>query len=183
MTHESSPTLQPTLEGEAVIVRPLRAQDWDEMFEAASDPKIWETHPVRDRYTEPVFRQFFEGGLACGSAFAFIDRASGAIIGSSRYHGYDPERSEIEIGWTFIVRSHWGGATNREVKRLMLDHAFTFVDTVVFWVGESNWRSQRAMQKIGGVLRPGIVSRPSTGGNHVVFEITKAAWAALGATN
>lgn len=174
MTEASKPNLQPTLTGETVIVRPLMAQDWDEMFKAASDPLIWETHPVRDRYTEPVFRQFFDVGLASKSAFAFIDRASGAIIGSSRYYGYDPELSEIEIGWTFIKRSHWGGGTNREVKRLMLHHAFTFVETVVFWVGESNWRSQRAMEKIGGVLRPGIVSRPSTGGPHVVFEITKA---------
>lgn len=95
MTEVLKPNLQPTLTGETVIVRPLMAPDWDEMFKAASDPLIWETHPVRDRYTEPVFRQFFEGGLACGSAFAFIERASGAIIGSSRYHGYDPERSEI----------------------------------------------------------------------------------------
>lgn len=174
MTKLVIPDLQPTLVGATVIVRPLKAQDWSEMFQAASDPLIWETHPVRDRYTEPVFREYFDGGLATESAFAFIDRTSGAIIGSSRYYGHDAERGEIEIGWTFIVRSHWGGGTNREVKRLMLHHAFTFVETVVFWVGESNWRSQRAMEKIGGVRRPGIVSRPSTGGPHVVFEITKA---------
>ena len=78
-----------------------------------------------------------------------------ASIGSSRYYGYEPELSEIEIGWTFLARSHWGGRANREVKRLMLDHAFTFVDTVIFWVGDENWRSQGAMTKIGGVKREG----------------------------
>jgi RimJ/RimL family protein N-acetyltransferase len=168
------PNLQPTLEGETVLIRPLRAEDWPEMFAAASDRSIWELHPVRDRYTEPVFREYFDGAIASKSAFAFVERETGSIIGSSRFHGYDPERREIEIGWTFLVREHWGGATNREVKRLMLTHAFTFVDTVVFWVGERNWRSQRAMENIGAIRRSGLASRPATGGPHVVFEITKA---------
>jgi RimJ/RimL family protein N-acetyltransferase len=167
------PDLQPTLAGETVIIRPLRGEDWDEMFAAASDPAIWALHPARDRYTEPVFRQYFDGAIASHSAFAFIARASGRIIGSSRYHGHDAERGEIEIGWTFLTRDHWGGATNREIKRLMLAHAFTFVDTVVFWVGETNFRSQRAMEKIGARRREGLAQRPSSGGAHVVFEIGK----------
>ena len=96
------------------------------------------------------------------------------LIGSSRYHDHKPAESEIEIGWTFLARSHWGGAANREVKRLMLDHAFGFVDTVVFWVGEKNFRSQGAMKKIGGVLRDGIFERPvSDGTRYVIFEIEK----------
>ena len=168
------PDLQPTLSGETILIRPLRSEDWPELFAAASDPLIWEVHPARDRYKQDVFRQFFDGALDSKSAFAFVERVTGALIGSSRYHGYDPERSEIEIGWTFLVRAHWGGDTNRQIKRLMLAHAFTFVDTVVFWVGESNWRSQRAMEKIGGERREGVVSRPSVPGAHVVFEITKA---------
>jgi RimJ/RimL family protein N-acetyltransferase len=101
--------------------------------------------------------------------------ATNRLIGSSRYYGHDPERSEIEIGWTFIVRSHWGGPTNREVKRLMLDHAFKFVDTVIFWVGEKNWRSQGAMTKIGGVKRDGLFTRELSGTMpYFIFEITKS---------
>jgi RimJ/RimL family protein N-acetyltransferase len=107
--------------------------------------------------------------------FVFVDRVTGALIGSSRYHGYEPAFSEIEIGWTFLVCSHWGGPTNREVKRLMLDHAFTFVDTVAFRVGETNLRSQAAMTKIGGVKRAGLFTRGLTGDKpHFVFEITKS---------
>ena len=86
-----------------------------------------------------------------------------------------PSKSEVEIGWTFLARSHWGGATNREVKRLMLDHAFTFVDTAIFWVGVENWRSLGAMKKIGGVLRAGHFTRALSGDRpYVIFEITKA---------
>ncbi len=146
------------------------------MFAAASDPLIWELHPASDRYMEPVFRQFFDSAIASRSGFAFIERATGSIIRSSRYNGHDAERREIEIGWTFLARRHWGGTTNREIKQLMLGHAFTFVDTVLFWVGETNIRSRRAMEKIGGRRRPGLFSRPPSNDPHVVFEITREAF-------
>lgn len=169
--------LQPTLEGENVIVRPIAASDWDSMYMAAADPVIWEQHPARDRYTEAVFREYFDGALNCGSAFAFIDRESGRIIGSSRYFGLDVTNSEIEIGWTFLSRAYWGGSFNLEIKRLMLDHAFRFVDTVVFWVGAENTRSRRAMEKIGGALRDGIQTRDFSGDDpYVVYEIRKDDW-------
>ena len=113
--------------------------------------------------------------VASKTAFVFVDRRSGRLIGSSRYFGHDATLGEIEIGWTFVVREFWGGATNREVKRLMLDHAFSFVDTVIFWVGEQNWRSQGAMKKIGGVLREGLFTRELSGAMpYVIFEIEKS---------
>jgi len=170
----SQPDFQPILVGPAITVRPITTDDWSELFAAASDPKIWEVHPVPDRYTETGFRKFFDGAVNSKMAFVFVDRSTGALIGSSRYYGHEPERSEIEIGWTFIVRKYWGGATNREVKRLMLDHAFTFVDTVIFWVGNTNWRSQGAMTKIGGVKRRGLFVRELSGDRpYFIFEITK----------
>ena len=169
------PDFQPTLTGSRVEIRPIRADDWPEMFAAAADPLIWEVHPARDRYQEPQFRDFFDGALASGMAFAILDRATGQIIGSSRYHNYDPQRRELEIGWTFLARSYWGGSYNREIKQLMLGHAFGFVDTVIFMVGETNWRSQKAMEKIGGVKRPQNRDRAYHGVStaHIVYEIAK----------
>ena len=173
----SQPDFQPTLSGPTVMVRPITADDWTELFVAGSDPEIWKVHPVRDRYTEAGFRKFFDSAVDSKVGFVFVDRATGRLIGSSRYYGHDPARSEIEIGWTFVVRSHWGGAINREVKRLMLDHAFGFVDTVIFWVGDTNWRSQGAMKKIGGVLRDGRFTRELSGATpYLIFEIGKAAY-------
>ena len=99
--------------------------------------------------------------------------SNGRIIGSSRYYGYDGERSEIEIGWTFLARAYWGGVYNRELKQLMLRHAFGFVDRVIFLVGPQNFRSQRAMEKIGGA-RAGMTRREPGGPESVVFEITRA---------
>lgn len=154
-------------------LQPVLPGDWDEMFAVASDPLIWEGHPERNRWKESNFRPFFDSALESGSAFAILDRSSGRIIGSSRYFGHDPDVSEIEIGWTFLARAYWGGTVNREVKRLMLDHAFGFVDCVIFWVGETNLRSRRAMEKIGGVLRGEVRIRDYSWGPspHVVYEI------------
>jgi len=165
---------QPTLQGARVIARPIAAADCPSLSAAASDPAIWEQHPESDRFKPEVFRRYFDGAVQSGAALVFIDRESGDVIGSSRYHGLDPEKREIEIGWTFLARDYWGGSYNAEIKRLMLDHAFRFVDTVVFWVGESNIRSRRAMEKLGAVLRPGIHSRDNSGAQpHVVYEMRR----------
>lgn len=135
-----------------MTLRPLRAEDFQDLYAVASDPLLWEQHPASDRYKPDVFAAFFREALASGGALIAIDKADGRVVGSSRYYGYDPEKSEIEIGWTFLARSHWGGTYNGEMKRLMLRHAFAFVDHVVFLIGPENWRSRRAIEKIGGVL-------------------------------
>lgn len=143
--------LQPALSGTLVTLRPLQAEDFPALYAAASDPLIWEQHPEPDRHTPEKFKTFFSDAMASGGALLVIDTASGQVIGSSRFHGYEHDRSEVEIGWTFLARSHWGGRYNREMKDLMLRHAFHFVNTVLFLVGSDNIRSQRAVEKIGGV--------------------------------
>ena len=155
--------LQPHLKGGLVELRPLTPEDWDDLFAVASDPRIWEQHPESDRYKEGVFKVFFREALESGGAFVVIDKTSRQIIGSTRFYGYDPEKSEIEIGWTFLARRYWGGQHNREMKKLMLAHAFKFVESIVFYVGEKNIRSQKAIEKVGAT-REGIVKRAY--GNH-----------------
>ena len=164
--------LQPTLRSSLLELRPLRADDWAALFAVASDPLIWAQHPASDRYNEDVFREFFRVALETSSAFVAIDLASGRVIGSSRYADYDAERREIEIGWSFLARSYWGGRYNREMKRLMLDHAFQFVDRVRFVIGPQNIRSQQAIQRVGGVLLGPEVVR---GQESVVFVIDRNA--------
>ncbi|MGK6318739.1 GNAT family N-acetyltransferase [Sphingomonas sp. DT-204] len=172
-----TPDRQPVLEGELVRLRPSVPEDWDALYAVASDPLVWEVHPAHDRWQEPVFRAYFDGGIASGGALTIVDKATDQVIGSSRFDNWNPERDEIEIGWTYLARSHWGGTYNREIKRLMLDHIHCYVGTAVFTVGESNIRSRKAMEKIGGVLRPGTVDRPMAGEMkpHVIYEIRKPA--------
>jgi N-acetyltransferase len=155
--------LQPHLKGQLIELRPLAPEDWNNLFTVASDQLIWDQHPESDRYKEDVFKEFFREALESGGAFVVIDRNTQQIIGSTRFYGYDPEKSEIEIGWTFLARKYWGGGYNREMKKLLLAHAFTFVENVVFYVGETNIRSQKAMEKIGAI-KLGTARR--TYGNH-----------------
>jgi len=150
--------LQPHLKGELIELRPLAPDDWYELFAVASDSVIWEQHPESDRHKEDVFRVFFKDALESGGAFAIIDRETRQIIGSTRFYGYDPKKSEIEIGWTFLARKYWGGRFNAEMKQLLLNHAFKFVESVVFFVGENNVRSQKAVEKIGA-LKEGMATR------------------------
>lgn len=161
---------QPTLVGELIELRPLKPEDWDALFAVASDPLIWEQHPDRLRYREDVFREFFRVALETKSAFVAVDRSDGRVIGSSRYFGYDPVAREVEIGWSFLARSHWGGKYNGEMKSLMLNHAFQYVDSVIFVIGPDNIRSQRAVQNIGAVLDG---ARDVRGRESVVYRLTK----------
>ncbi len=129
-------------------------------------------HPIKDRYREEVFTKFFREALESGGTLIAVDAKGRQVIGASRFHGYDEEKSEIEIGWTFLARSLWGGIYNKEMKHLMLRHAFRFVDRVVFLVGPQNVRSQRAMERLGGVR---VGSRPDASGqDSFVYEITTA---------
>lgn len=165
---------QPTLEDGMIRLRPLHAGDWDALFAVANDPLIWEQHPAHDRWQEPVFRTFFEDALAKGGALALIDKPSGSIIGSSRFQGLEEaDGGSVEIGWTFIARSHWGGPTNLAMKRLMVAHALESVAECRFAVGETNWRSRKAMEKIGGRLTERTEDRGMAGvsANHVIYVI------------
>ena len=166
---------QPTLHGERLTLRPLRPDDWDALFAVAADPLIWEQHPYSTRWQKPVFRAFFDDALAQGGALAVIETASGRIIGSSRFQAYDPaDGGSVEIGWTFLSRDCWGGGFNAEMKRLMLAHALNNVARVDFRVGEDNWRSRKAMEKIGGRLsdRSEVIELEGRRIVHVVYEVT-----------
>jgi RimJ/RimL family protein N-acetyltransferase len=163
--------LQPHLVGDLVELRPLREDDFAGLYAAAADPLIWEQHPVPNRHEEEAFRASFAEQVASGGALVAVDRRDGRIIGQSRFDGYDPEQSEVEIGWTFLARSHWGGGYNGEMKRLMLAHAFRFVRRVVFVVHPENVRSQRAVEKLGAV-RAG--TRPDGAGREsFLYEIRR----------
>lgn len=168
---------QPTLKGEGLLLRPLRQHDWDALFAVASDPLIWEQHPAHDRWQEPVFRAFFDDALAKGGALAVVDGATDSIIGSSRYQGLEREGGgSVEIGWTFLARSQWGGAANRVMKRLMVAHALASIAECRFAVGVENWRSRKAMEKIGGRLSDRTDMRGMAGEEvlHVHYVIGQA---------
>ena len=175
---KSSFDLQPTLEDEILILKALKEEDLDDLYKVASDPMIWEQHPSKDRCRRDVFKLFFNDGIASGGAFAVIDKITGQIIGSTRFHSVKESENAIEIGWTFLARKYWGGRYNKAMKILMIDHAFQFLDNILFYIDENNLRSQRAVEKMGGkriTALDGVTleRRPNAS---VIYHITKKNW-------
>lgn len=172
---------QPILKNEIVTLRPLVAGDFDPLYSIASDPLLWAQHPNKNRYERIVFENFFEGAILSGGAFIIYDNQTGKPIGSSRYYDVEVDKKSAAIGYTFIARDHWGTTYNRAVKKLMLDHAFQYVDTVHFHVGAKNLRSQKAIERLGAKkiaeLLMEYYGEPER--LNFIYEMTREGWTLL----
>ncbi|HEY8955024.1 GNAT family N-acetyltransferase [Chitinophaga sp.] len=142
-------SIQPILENEQVILYPLQEEDFEALYAVASDPKIWEQHPNRDRWKKDVFRTFFDGAIQSKGAFKIVDKQTGKIAGSTRMYDYNEAENSILIGYTFYGIQYWGKGINKGVKAMMLDYLFRFVPRVYFHIGAGNIRSQIAIGRIG----------------------------------
>ncbi|MEX0313044.1 MAG: GNAT family N-acetyltransferase [Allomuricauda sp.] len=168
--------LQPILKSDLVNLRPLMAEDFEPLFKAASDPKIWEQHPDKERCTLSGFTRFFEESLKSKGALVIVDANSDAIIGSSRYKLRPNFKDAVEIGWTFLTKEYWGGRYNGAVKRLMMEYAFQHVNRILFFVATDNFRSQKAVEKL--VLMDGfglsIEKRVEPEEENIIYIIQKS---------
>lgn len=173
--------LQPTLDNDLIQIVPLKEADFESLFAVASDPLIWEQHPNKDRYKREVFQNFFKGAIESKGAFIVYEKATGKIVGSSRYYDFEEENSQVAVGYTFIAREFWGKGHNRALKTLMLDYAFQFVDKVILHIGATNFRSQKATEKLGAVkvgeLEVAYYGEPVK--LNFVYQVDKAKWAAM----
>jgi N-acetyltransferase len=140
---------QPTLENENISLQPLQEKDFEGLYKVASDPKVWEQHPNKNRYQQEVFAVYFKGAIESKGAFLILDKITNEIIGSSRYYDYNEKENSILIGYTFIGTKYWGKKINAQIKKLMIDYAFEFVDKIYFHIGANNKRSQIAIGNIG----------------------------------
>ena len=143
--------LQPTLKNNLIIAQPLKADDFERLYAAASDPLIWEQHPNKNRFQRQVFENYFTGAIESGGAFLVKDIKTNKVIGSSRYSDYDEANNSIAVGYTFFVRSHWGGGFNYALKTEMLNYIFPFVEEVHFFIGALNKRSQISIERFGAI--------------------------------
>lgn len=142
-------SIQPVLENEQYQLIPLQQGDFESLYEVASDPEVWKQHPNKDRYLREVFSNFFEGAMESGGAFKITEKSSGEILGSTRFYDYNEEDSSIFIGYTFYGTKSWGKGINPQVKKIMLQYIFQFVDAVYFHIGKDNMRSRTAMERLG----------------------------------
>ncbi|RXM53339.1 MULTISPECIES: GNAT family N-acetyltransferase [unclassified Chryseobacterium] len=172
-------SVQPVLESEEFQLIPLQQGDFESLYEVASDPKVWEQHPNKDRYQREVFENFFRGAIESNGAFKIVEKATGDVLGSSRYYNFDEDDNHIFIGYTFYGTKSWGKGINPKVKKLMLDYIFQHVDKVHFHIGKENFRSQKALEKLGGIKiaeeEVAYFAEPTR--TNFVYEIKKEDWA------
>ncbi len=147
--------IQPTLEDNLVRIDPLKESDFEKLFATASDPKIWEQHPNKERSEREGFSKFFDDAIASKGAFLVTDKSSGKTVGTTRFVKYPESPDCIEIGWTFYAREFWGGKYNKAIKTLLMDYAFQHVSSVVYIIDKENYRSQKATEKLGGIRTSG----------------------------
>ncbi|WP_210489029.1 GNAT family N-acetyltransferase [Rufibacter aurantiacus] len=178
-------SIQPVLENERVILYPLQEEDFEALYNTASDPKIWEQHPNKNRWQQDIFRTFFDGAMQSQGAFKIVDKASGDVIGSTRFYGYNEQDNSILIGYTFYVTSSWGKGINLAVKGMMLDYIFQFVSKVFFHIGAKNIRSQIAITRLGAdkVAEEEVAYFGEASQLNFVYEISKGKWARLKGNN
>jgi len=172
-------SIQPVLENEEFQLIPLQQGDFESLYEVASDPKVWEQHPNKDRYKREVFENFFRGAIESNGAFKIIEKATGDVLGSSRYYDFDEDDNHIFIGYTFYGTKSWGKGINPKVKKLMLDYIFQFVDKVHFHIGKENFRSQTALERLGGqkIAEEEVAYFAEPSRTNFVYEIKKEDWA------
>lgn len=164
--------LQPTISNELITIKPLQENNFESLFTIASDELLWEQHPNNDRYKKEVFQLFFENAIQSKGAFIVINNKTNEIIGSSRYYKFNEVEKSILIGYTFISRAFWGTNYNSSLKELMIKYAFQFVNKVHFHVGETNYRSQKAVEKLGAIKISELPNDTSTKTNWL-YELKK----------
>ncbi|MGA0155588.1 MAG: GNAT family N-acetyltransferase [Flavobacteriaceae bacterium] len=141
------------LETTHLFLRASQSEDLKPLFAIGSDPEVWSLHSETDRYTKEKFSAYFESGL-CNElgAYTLIYKSTGEVAGFTRYYDYDSVATTVKIGYTFLSKVLWGKGLNQELKKAMIDHAFEGGCTqVIFEVFERNFRSQRAVLKLGAL--------------------------------
>ncbi len=171
-------SIQPTLENEKVFLYPLQEKDFEALYTTASDPRIWEQHPNKDRWRRDVFKTFFDGAMQSSGAFKMVDKATGNTMGSTRIYDYNEQENSIFIGYTFYAVEYWGKGINQLVKATMLDYIFQFVSKVNFHIGADNIRSQIAISRLGAekMAEQEVTYFGEASKLNFVYEISKEKW-------
>ncbi len=171
-------SIQQVLENEKAILLPITEADFDEIYAVASDPKVWEQHPNKDRWKKDVFQNYFEGAVQSKGAFKIMDKATGETAGSTRFYDYDEKDNSIVIGYTFYATKFWGTGFNPSIKKLMLDYIFQYVDKVYIHVGATNIRSQIAVGRLGAIkiMEKTVAYHGEPPKLNFIYELPKESW-------
>ncbi len=178
-----------TLEGRHVRLEPLSLAHQDRLCAVGLDAELWRWAQT-SLVTPADMRAYIETALAWqaqGTAlpFAILARATGQVVGSTRYANIERAERRLEIGWTWIARAAQRTPVNTEAKYLLLRHAFEMLGCirVEFKTDVLNERSRAALLRIGakqeGVLRSHMITASGRVRDSVYFSIVAAEWPAV----
>jgi RimJ/RimL family protein N-acetyltransferase len=175
-----------TLEGTRIRLEPLGEEHHAALCAVGLDDEIWRwsPKPVRTAAEMAAYIAFALAERAAGRAlpFAIIDKATGRVIGSTRYGAIETAHRRVEIGWTWLGRAWQRTAANTEAKYLLLQHAFETLGCirVELKTDALNERSRAAIRRIGareeGVLRSHMVTASGRLRDSVYYSILDAEW-------
>jgi RimJ/RimL family protein N-acetyltransferase len=162
-------TDQPVLEGRHILLRPMVRGDGPAIVDAASDGKLWELFytvvPGPESINAYLDRAEREQGWGRIMPFAVIEKASGDLVGATRYMRMNSPHRRLEIGTTFYASRVQRTPINSEAKLLLLTHAFESMNCVCvqFRTDHFNFASQRAIERLGA-KRDGLIR------NHQIID-------------
>jgi RimJ/RimL family protein N-acetyltransferase len=184
---EAITSLEPcTLEGRLVRLEPMRSTHLDALCAVGLDPELWRLTVTRIADANDM-RRYIEAALADqreGTALPFVTvwRATGQVIGSTRFANAAPAHRRVEIGWTWLARPWQRSGANPDAKYLMLRHAFETWGMVRVELKTStlNQQSRGAMKKLGaveeGVLRRHMINEDGSPRDSVFYSILADEW-------
>ena len=181
-----------TLSGPLVTLEPLRRRHLPGLARAARGTDIWH-YMAADLSAKGSLEPWYAEARRFEKArqqlpFAMRMTADGTLIGGTRYLNIAPEHLRLEIGWTWLAPSQWGGRVNAAAKLLLFEHAFETLGAqrVELRTDALNQRARRAILKLGaaeeGVLRRHMVMPGGRVRDTVQFAVIDEIWPAVKAT-
>lgn len=174
------------LKGNLVELIPLEKEHFAELIPLTADKRLWAFYPS-DFSNEEKFIKSYSDAIAKreqDNTYPFVikHKASGKLIGSTRFLDVSAYDKRLEIGFTWLIQEHWGTAINFECKLLLMTYAFDVLKAVRVQLktDENNIRSRTAIGKIGGkfegVLRKDRLRDNGTYRNSAYFSILDTEW-------
>jgi RimJ/RimL family protein N-acetyltransferase len=175
-----------TLEGRHVRLEPLRREHMAGLAAVGLDPELWRWIPTAVRTREEmaayIDTALQEQERGASLPFALIEKASGRVMGSTRYGNIERTHHRVEIGWTWVAKDWQRTAVNSEAKYLLLRHAFESLGCmrVELKTDSLNERSRAAILRIGakeeGIFRNHLITETGRIRHTVYFSIIDSEW-------
>jgi RimJ/RimL family protein N-acetyltransferase len=175
-----------TLTGSVVRLEPLSVGHAGGLSAVGLDPELWKVTMTLLRTPEEM-RAYVEEAVRLGEAglalpFAIVEKATGTLVGSTRFANIDHANRRLEIGWTWVARAWQRTAVNTEAKLLLLTHAFETLGAirVEFKTDATNATSRAALARIGateeGILRHHMIAPGGRLRDSVYFSVLLPEW-------